>query len=617
MAFFIPHGNGDARLVNCIPEGTAAFFRRAFPREPLHGVVRDEIDFGVQAFGDPDEMGRVFWRIVDVPDENVFQRGHLVSSPVPFLKGRNELGERPFFVDRHDLVSDFVRSSVQGNGQTDLPGIGRQFFQAGNESRRGDGDVARPYFQTAVGSDDFQGIRQVVKIGEGFPHAHEDDVVDPFSRNGFRRENLPDDFPRGEVAFKAQQPGSAEFAAEGAAYLGRNAKGDALRFFSIFRCCGRDDDGFYQTAVFHFGEEFSCGVRRTVDFHDFRRVETEIFRQQIFERGREVAHRVKGGDAFAPHPVQNLLGAEFSVPVFRQEGEQLFLRLGSDEGKRWHGFEAVPLQQGIHVAVPVEGFKVFDSFPGSQKGGGNVHFIHDGYGHASLSGTVHFGDNDGIQGRRFMKFPGLCQGVSACGGIHHQQGAVGGGCILLGESPANFGEFLHEVVARMEAPRSIANEVLEAFPDGLRMGLIADGGRILAGGSLADGDVQLVRPALKLFHSGRSKSVRRSEEDAGALFLQQMGQFGRRSGFPGAVDAHDQNDQRFAFRRGGQGRSGGRKGPAKHFTGGFHQIFRIQAFAFLQLVRNTHSAPDADVRGYQLSFQFFPVYPGASGKFGE
>jgi len=68
---------------------------------------------------------------------------------------------------------------------------------------------------------------------------------------------------------------------------------------------------------------------------------------------------------------------------------------------------------------------------------------------------------------------------------------------------------------------------------------------------------------------------------------------------------------------GGQGRSGGRKGPAEHFTGGFHQIFRIQAFAFLQLVRNTHGAPDADVRGYQLSFQFFPVYPGASGEFGE
>ena len=83
MTFFIPHGNGDARLVNCIPEGTAAFFRRAFPRKPLHGVVRDEIDFGVQAFGDPDEMGRVFRRVVDVPDEDVFQRGHLVSSSAP------------------------------------------------------------------------------------------------------------------------------------------------------------------------------------------------------------------------------------------------------------------------------------------------------------------------------------------------------------------------------------------------------------------------------------------------------------------------------------------------------------------------------------------------------
>lgn len=149
------------------------------------------------------------------------------------------------------------------------------------------------------------------------------------------------------------------------------------------------------------------------------------------------------------------------------------------------------------------------------------------------------------------------------------------------------------------------------------MGLIADGGRILAGSSLVDGNVQLVRPALKLFHSGRAESVRRSQENAGTLFLQQMGQFGRRSGFPGAVDAHDQNDQRFPFRRDGQGRGRGRKGLAKRFTGGFHQIFRIQAFAFFQLVHNTHGAPDADVCGYQVSFQFIPVYPGASGEFGE
>ena len=56
-------------------------------------------------------MGRVFWRIVDVPDENVFQRGHLVSSPVPFLKGRNELGERLGLIEkdafRFCYVNDF------------------------------------------------------------------------------------------------------------------------------------------------------------------------------------------------------------------------------------------------------------------------------------------------------------------------------------------------------------------------------------------------------------------------------------------------------------------------------------------------------------------------------
>lgn len=65
--------------------------------------------------------------------------------------------------------------------------------------------MARAYFQPAVGGDDFQGVLQVVEVGERFPHAHEDEVVDPFSGDGFRREDLPDDFPGREVAFEAQQ----------------------------------------------------------------------------------------------------------------------------------------------------------------------------------------------------------------------------------------------------------------------------------------------------------------------------------------------------------------------------------------------------------------------------
>ena len=187
---------GAVKLIEWANEGCPAFL--AGVMAGLTTLILSFCGSLLEWKNQPDEMGRVFRRVVDVPDEDVFQRGHLVSSPAPFFKGRNELGERPFFVDRHDLVANSVRGSVQGNGQTDLPVIGRQFFQAGHESRRGDGDVARPYFQTAVGSDDFQGIHHVVKIGKGFPHAHEDDVVDPFSRDGFRGENLPDDFPRGE-----------------------------------------------------------------------------------------------------------------------------------------------------------------------------------------------------------------------------------------------------------------------------------------------------------------------------------------------------------------------------------------------------------------------------------
>lgn len=134
MAFFIPHGNGDARLVDGIPEGAAAALRRAFPWEPLHSVVWNEVDLGVQALGDPDEMGCVV-------RESFTSRMRMYSSVgIWFLSfphssnAGNELGEGPFFVDRHDLVAHLVRGSVQGDGQTDLPGIGGQFFQAGNSA---------------------------------------------------------------------------------------------------------------------------------------------------------------------------------------------------------------------------------------------------------------------------------------------------------------------------------------------------------------------------------------------------------------------------------------------------------------------------------------------------
>ena len=337
MAFFIPHGDGDARFVDGVPEGAAAAFRGAFPGKPLHGVVRDEVHLGMQLFGDADKVGRILQGVVHVLDEDVFQRGHLVPVPPPFLQSGNELGEGPFFVDRHDLVPYLVRGSMQGDGQADLPGIGSQFFQSGNESGGGDGDVARPYFQPPVGGDDFQGVLQVVKVGERFPHAHEDEVVDPFPGDGFRREDLADDFSRSEVAFKPQQAGGAEFAAEGAAYLGGDAQGDAVRLLPVFRSGGGDNDGFHQAAVFHSGEEFPGGVRGTVDFHDFRRVEAEVFRQQGSEPRGKVGHGVKGGDALAPDPVHDLLDAEFGMAVFRQEREQLFLRLGGNEGERGHG----------------------------------------------------------------------------------------------------------------------------------------------------------------------------------------------------------------------------------------------------------------------------------------
>ena len=162
----------------------------------------------------------------------------------------------------------------------------------------------------------------------------------------------------------------------------------------------------------------------------------------------------------------------------------------------------------------------------------------------------------------------------------------------------------------------VADEVLAAFPDGLGMGFIANGGGVLAGRSLVKGQVQLFRPALELFHGGGPEGVRGSQKHLAALFLQQMAQFGGGGGFSCAVDANHEDDERITLWRSRQGGRSGREGLADDFTGGFHQVFRIQPPAFPELVNNVHGAPDANVRGHQVRFQFIPVYPGAAGEFG-
>ena len=72
-----------------------------------------------------------------------------------------------------------------------------------------------------------------------------------------------------------------------------------------------------------------------------------------------------------------------------------------------------------------------------------------------------------------MKFLCLLKGVAAGGGVDDEQREVWGAIVLLGDGAANFSKFFHQVVAGVNASRSVADEKLRAVGDGLLMGVEA------------------------------------------------------------------------------------------------------------------------------------------------
>ena len=154
---------------------------------------------------------------------------------------------------------------MEGDGQADLLRAIRELFDHGSKSRGGDGDVSGADIHAPRSGDDIERLVEVFVVGEGFAHAHEDDVVDLFPRNGFDGEQLGYDLVCAEVAGESVESGGAEFAGVGATDLRGNAGGVAVRFVAVEGGGGRDEDGFYIAAVVEFEEKLSGGVFRSLD----------------------------------------------------------------------------------------------------------------------------------------------------------------------------------------------------------------------------------------------------------------------------------------------------------------------------------------------------------------
>jgi len=202
---------------------------------------------------------------------------------------------------------------VEGDGEADLLGKLGQFPNLRNETGGRDCNATGAYVETPVGGDHVESEAKVGEIGEGFAHAHEDEVVDLFAREFFGEDDLGDDFGGGEVTGEAIEPGGAEFTSIGAADLGRYAESVAIGCFAIEGGRGRDENGLDVALVGEFEEELTGGVSRALGKGMSEGAEGVFFGESSAEGGGEVAHFFPGAGALFVDPIEDLGGAVYGL----------------------------------------------------------------------------------------------------------------------------------------------------------------------------------------------------------------------------------------------------------------------------------------------------------------
>lgn len=187
MALFDAEGGDDTGAFEGFGEGAALVLGRARPLQAFDGVVGDEVDLGVKASGEGGKGLDVGRGVVDAGDEDVFEGDHLALAIEVMLTGGGEVGQGMLAVDGHDLVADGVGGAVKGDGETELFRFVGELPDLRGEAGGGDGDLAGTDVGAPRGVEGTECDEEVVVIGEGFAHAHDDEIVDEALRGGLGR----------------------------------------------------------------------------------------------------------------------------------------------------------------------------------------------------------------------------------------------------------------------------------------------------------------------------------------------------------------------------------------------------------------------------------------------
>jgi hypothetical protein len=172
-------------------------------------------------------------------------------------------------------------------------------------------------------------------------------------------------------------------------------------------------------------------------------------------------------------------------------------------------------------------------------------------------------------------------------------------------------EFLHEVVFVVEAAGGVADEELSTEAFGFFVAVEADGGGVAVLRAFDEGDLEALGPDLELLNGSGAEGVGGGEDDAVALVVKEVGEFGGGSGFAGAVDSDHEKDFRASVGVGKEGRDFFGEFGTDVVAGDLEDVFAIE-FAALgaEGVDDFEGQAGADITGDEGEFEFVPIEVG-------
>jgi hypothetical protein len=234
------------------------------------------------------------------------------------------------------------------------------------------------------------------------------------------------------------------------------------------------------------------------------------------------------------------------------------------------------LKEFVNELNGVEGLESVGGFAEADEAGGDAQFLLNRNDDAAFAAAVEFGDDDASDGDGFVEFAGLLESVGAGGGIDDEENLVRGGGVFASHHTMDLLEFLHEVVLVMEASGGVADEKLGLQTLGLFIGIEANGGRVAVLRAFDEGDLEAFGPNLELLDGSGAEGVCGSENDAVALVVEEVGEFGGGGGFAGAIDADHEEDFGSSIGMGKEGRDFFGEFGSHMVAGDLENVFTIE-----------------------------------------